>query len=73
VGLKAWRVKKLKPKVTLGRGIGMQEVGMYSLCGLVGIFGYWAMAARDIQMWVADTWGSILGYLPEVFILTKGL
>jgi hypothetical protein len=49
VGLKAWRVKKLKPKVTLGRGIGMKEVGMYSLWGLVGRFGYWAMAARDIH------------------------
>jgi len=40
VGLKAWRVKKSNPKVTLGQDIGMQEVGFFSLQGLVGRFGY---------------------------------
>jgi hypothetical protein len=58
--------------VTLGQDIGMKEVLVYSECGLVGRFGYWSMAARDIHRWVEDTWGPVLGYLSEVFILIKG-
>jgi hypothetical protein len=32
--VKAWRVKKTKPKVTLGRDVGMQEVGYILYGGL---------------------------------------
>jgi hypothetical protein len=43
MGPKAWRVKKEKPTLTLGRDIGMMEVEALSARGLVGRFGYWAM------------------------------
>jgi hypothetical protein len=69
---KEWRVKKNKPRVTLGRDVGMQEVGMISARGLVGRFGYRALGAREIHRWVEVTWNPMLGYLPEVFILTRG-
>jgi hypothetical protein len=70
--LKAWRVKNTKVKLTLGRDVGMKEVGLYSQWGLVGKFGYWAMGIREIHRWVEETWSPMLGYSPVVFIPTKG-
>jgi hypothetical protein len=71
-GPKAWRVKKEKPTLTLGQDIGMLEVEALSAKGLVGRFGYWAMEGLDIDDWVAEKWGPVLGYLLVVYILTRG-
>jgi hypothetical protein len=30
------------------------------------------MATREIHSWVVVTWGPVLEYLPEVFIMSKG-
>jgi hypothetical protein len=71
-GFKAWKVKKIKPSVTLGRDIGMEIVGSYMSRGLVGRFKYGAVVARDIHEWVESTWGTVVGYKPVVLILVKG-
>jgi hypothetical protein len=66
-GPKAWRVKKLKASLTLDRDIGMNEVEALSARGLVGRFGYRAMAARDINVWVDENWGPVVGYIRRRF------
>jgi hypothetical protein len=40
--------------------------------GLVGRFGYGALGARDISVWMEENWSPILGYVLEVFVLIKG-
>jgi len=69
---KVWRVKMIKTRVTLGRDVGMQEISMLSTRGLVGRFGYRALGALEIHNWVEVTWYPVLGYLHDVFILTRG-
>jgi hypothetical protein len=69
---KACRVKKVKPRVTLERDIQMREISLLSEEGIVGRFGYMELGGREIHRWVELTWYLVLGYLPNVFILTKG-
>jgi hypothetical protein len=71
-GLKPWKEKKAKLKLTLGRDLGMKEAGHYSLRGLVGKFGYKAMEAKEIHNWVSECWGPVLSYIPEAYIFSKG-
>jgi hypothetical protein len=71
-GLRRGGLKKLNLLSLLVRDIGMEEVGSYYLRGLVGRFGYGAMAARDIHEWAEDNWGSVLGYSSEIYVLIKG-
>jgi hypothetical protein len=47
--------KKNKPVVMLGRDIGMEEVGNFSLRGLVGRFGYWAMGEKIFMLGLRTT------------------
>jgi hypothetical protein len=53
-GIRVWKSRKLKSTMTLGRDNGMEVVGIFSLCGLVGIFGYWDLGAKDVHAWVED-------------------
>jgi hypothetical protein len=71
---RAQRVERKKNKlvVTLGRYLGMEAVGIFSLRGLVGRFGYWALGVKDVHNWVEGNWGPLLGYSSETFILMKG-
>jgi hypothetical protein len=71
-GWKAWKKKKGKLKVTLGRNIGMEAAGCFFVRGLVGRFGYGALGARDIHEWVEDSWLPVLGYSSKVYVIIKG-
>jgi hypothetical protein len=72
VGFRVWKPRKQKQSVTLGRDIGMEVVSIYSLRGLVGKFSYWALGAKDVHAWVEVSWGKMLGYVSETYIMLKG-
>lgn len=65
-------MKNFKLYLTLGHDIRLMEEESYSSRGLVGRFGYRRMSVKEVDRWVAECWGPILGYIPVVYILCKG-
>jgi hypothetical protein len=43
-----------------------------ALYGLVGRFAYSNMCAEKLSVWLERVWLPVLGYVPEVYFLTKG-
>jgi hypothetical protein len=58
--------------MVLGEYVGMEEVCTLAMCALVGRSTYRALGRLDITSWVEATWNSLLGYTPEMVILTRG-
>ena len=51
---KAWKVRKEKGRMVLGRDVGLMEVTQLSLLTLVGNFGYGALAKVDLGWWLEE-------------------
>jgi len=72
IGVKVWKTRKQKQSVTLRKDINMEVVNKFSLRGLVDKCSYWAMGAKDVHAWFKVSWGKLLGYVLETYVLMKG-
>jgi hypothetical protein len=58
--------------MVLGSNIGLEDTCRMALCGLVGRFAYGNLCEEKLIVWMERVWSPVLGYVPEVFYLTKG-
>lgn len=54
------------------RQSGLEGIAALAMKGLVGKFSYDAMHPKDIDQWVSHHWAKLVGYRPEIYILSKG-
>jgi hypothetical protein len=52
--------------------IGLEDTCCLALCGLVGRFTYENIQKDTLSVWLEKAWKPLLGYVPELFPLTKG-
>lgn len=52
--------------------IGLEDTCRMALCGLVGRFTYENLQKDTLSVWLEKAWKPLLGYVPELFHLTKG-
>ena len=52
--VKSWKPRKVRPKMVLGRDVGLCEISFLSFCTLVGWFSYWELSKQDIGWWVDE-------------------
>jgi hypothetical protein len=52
--------------------IGLEDTCCLALCGLVGRFTYENLQKDTLSVWLEKAWKPLLGYVPELFPLTKG-
>jgi len=67
-----WETNKLVKRMVLGSDIGLKDTCRMVLYGLVGRFAYSNMCAEKLLVWLEQVWLPVLGYAPEVYLLTKG-
>jgi hypothetical protein len=59
-------------RMVLGSDIGLEDTCRMALCGLVGRFTYSNLCEEKFSVWLERVWLPVLGYIPEVYFLTKG-
>jgi hypothetical protein len=64
--------KKTGKRIVLGCDIGLEDTCRLALCGMVGRFSYNNLNVEKFYVWLEQTWLPVIGYVPEVFFLTKG-
>jgi hypothetical protein len=58
--------------MVLGADIGLEDTCRLALCGLVGRFSYHRMSDEKLSAWLEKIWCPVIGYVPELFMLSKG-
>jgi hypothetical protein len=58
--------------MVLGSNIGLEDTYTLAVYGLVGRFAYGNLCVEKLIVWLERVWSPVLGYLLEVFYLTKG-
>ena len=58
--------------MSLGRGVGLDEVMGLSLRSLVGKFSYKEMDCKGIEDWATRVWNPIMDYFPTIYVFQKG-
>ena len=58
--------------MVLGADIGLVDTCRLTLCGLVGRFLYQSMSRVKLAAWLEQIWVPIIGYVPNMYSLSKG-
>ena len=57
-----WNLREDEEKTVIGRGVGLEEIGVLSLRALIGKFSYMAMDCHDIEDWASVVLAALIGY-----------
>jgi hypothetical protein len=69
---RVWKPNKRIRRMVLGLDVGLEETCRLAMCGLVGRLSYSYLVDSPVRGWITKSWVPILGYEPEMFVLTKG-